>query len=163
MKETVTQTEGLEFFLSAAKQENLLTFDAPKGYGDANGNPLQITIKELQHREIDRIKEECEEKEFLRDHKGRIRTTAQGKPMYTEKLDIEKWTSLLAVECFVAPLLKGKEAREKAGVISDIEVFQKVFPRYSDQEEIISYVFRHNGLIEGGDELQEKVDTAKKQ
>lgn len=124
------------------------TYAATKSLLDENGNPLLWTIKPLNTKVNDDIRDAC-----MRE----VQVT--GKPnMFRPKLDTSKYIAKMICACVVEPNLYDKELQDSYGVMTPEDLLKEMIDDPGEYQDFASFIQEFNGF---NTTLEEKVEEAK--
>lgn len=129
------------------KKENT-TFPATKSLLDENGKPLEWTIKPLNTKENDNIRDNC-----------MIEVPVTGKPnMYRPKLDTSKYVAKMICACVVEPNLYDKELQDSYGVMTPEELIKEMIDDPGEYQDFATFIQNFNGF---NTTINDKIEEAK--
>jgi hypothetical protein len=124
------------------------TFAATKSLLDEEGNPLLWTIKPLNTKENDDIRDSC-----MRE------VQMPGKPnLYRPKLDTSKYIAKMICACVVEPNLYDKELQDSYGVMTPEDLLKEMVDDPGEYQDFASFIQEFNGF---NTTLEDKVEEAK--
>ena len=128
------------------KKENA-TYAATKSLVDAEGKPLEWTIKPLTTKESEDIRDNC-----------MIEVPVKGKPnVFRPKLDTSKYLAKMICACVVEPNLYDKELQDSYGVMTPEDLLKEMVDNPGEYQDLASFIQNFNGFTT----LEEKVEEAK--
>ena len=129
------------------KKENT-TFPATKSLVDDKGNPLEWTIKPLNTKENENIRDNC-----------MIEVQVTGKPgMFRPKLDTSKYIAKMICACVVEPNLYDKELQDSYGVMTPEDLIKEMIDDPGEYQAFASFIQDFNGF---NTTLNDKIEEAK--
>lgn len=140
---------NLKAFLKANKKEKKTTqYPATKSLCDESGKPLMWTIRPLNTKEVDAIRDSCT-----------IEVQVTGKPgLYRNKVDNNKLLAKLICAAVVEPDLNSKELQDSYGVLCAEDLVKEMVDNPEEYGNLGTFVQEYSGLDET---MQEKVKEAK--
>ena len=124
------------------------TFAATKSLLDEEGNPLLWTIKPLNTKENDDIRDSC-----MRE------VQMPGKPnLYRPKLDTSKYIAKMICACVVEPNLYDKELQDSYCVMTPEDLLKEMVDDPGEYQDFASFIQEFNGF---NTTLEDKVEEAK--
>ena len=124
------------------------TYAATKSLLDEGGNPLLWTIKPLNTKENDDIRDSC-----MRE------VQVPGKPnLFRPKLDTSKYIAKMICACVVEPNLYDKELQDSYGVMSPEDLLKEMIDDPGEYQDFASFIQNFNGF---NTTLEDKVEEAK--
>lgn len=130
-----------------AVKENT-TYAATKSLKDENGTPLLWTIKALNTRENDNIRDDC-----------MIEVPVTGKPnMFRPRLNTSKYIAKMICACVVEPNLYDKELQDSYGVMTPEDLLKEMVDDPGEYQDFASFIQNYNGF---DTTLEDKVEEAK--
>ena len=137
-----------QFMKSNKKKKENTTFPATKSLLDADGNPLEWTIKPLSTKDNENIRDAC-----------MIDVPVKGKAnLFRPKLDTSKYISKMLCACIVEPNLYDKELQDSYGVMTPEELLKEMVDDPGEYQAFVSFVQDYNGF---NTTLEDKIDEAK--
>lgn len=137
-----------QFLKVNKKTKENTTYAATKSLTDENGEPLLWTIRALNTKETERIREECT-----------TEVQVTGKPgVYRQKFDSNKFISKMICACVVEPNLYEAELQDSYGVMTPEELIKEMVDNPGEYNEFANFIQAYNGFDES---MQDKVDEAK--
>lgn len=101
-----------------------------------------IKIRLLDQKESENIMSTC----TIKDKRGQLKG-----------FDQNKYMKLIAVAAIAEPNLKAKDLQDAYGVMGEVELFDKLFPKYRDAQRVINAAHELNS----SEELDELIEEAK--
>ncbi len=124
------------------------TYAATKSLVDENGQPLLWTIKPLNTKENDEIRDSCMKE---------VQVT--GKPnLYRPKLDTSKYIAKMICACVVEPNLYDKELQDSYGVMTPEDLLKEMIDDPGEYQDFATFIQNFNGF---NTTLEDKVEEAK--
>ena len=124
------------------------TYAATKSLLDEEGQPLLWTIKPLNTKENDDIRDDC-----MRE------VQVPGKPnLFRPKLDTSKYIAKMICACVVEPNLYDKELQDSYGVMTPEDLLKEMIDDPGEYQDFASFIQEFNGF---NSTLEDKVEEAK--
>ena len=124
------------------------TYAATKSLVDENGQPLLWTVKPLNTKENDEIRDSCVKE---------VQVT--GKPnMFRPKLDTSKYIAKMICACVVEPNLFDKELQDSYGVMTPEDLLKEMIDDPGEYQDFATFIQNFNGF---NTTLEDKVEEAK--
>lgn len=124
------------------------TYAATKTLLDEEGKPLLWTIKPLNTKENDDIRDSCMKE-----------VQVPGKPnLFRPKLDTSKYIAKMICACVVEPNLYNKELQDSYGVMTPEDLLKEMIDDPGEYQDFASFIQEFNGF---NSTLEDKVEEAK--
>jgi hypothetical protein len=150
----------LKYFMRERKAETVIV-TMPERFVDDDGNRVELEIRKLSKKEIDKINDAYRWRRLATDKRGNP-LISNGTVVHDEGRDTTKTLRHIIAEALVYPNLKDPELMEWYNCRDITEMPNEVFSDPDEFTEVQRLVLTTLGLIEGGEvELDELVDDAK--
>ncbi len=138
----------LKLFLKGNKKEkSTTTYAATSSLCDAEGKPLEWTIKAISTAENDDIRDSCT-----------FEVPITGKPnMYRSKVNTTKYIAKMITASVVYPDLTSKELQDSYGVLTPEDLLKEMVDIPAEYDEFAKFIQEYNGFST----INEKVEEAK--